>query len=342
MDHKHIETAFFFLILMLAIVLAFFLFLPYLSALILAVTFAVIFYPVQKWIAAFFGGRRLLAALVTLIVILVIVFGPLTFFGIQVFSEAAQLYERIASPEFGVVGSTGQLLPDRVARLLPGLDFDASTAIRGIVGWFSNNVAAIFSGVTGTLLQVFLGILALFYILKDADKIREKVVNIIPLPRESTLKIVDRLHVAITSVMRGSILVALIQGILAGVGFAIFGIPNPAFWGSLTMIASLVPTVGTSLVVVPAIVYLLLGNHFPQAIGLAVWGVVAIGLIDNFLSPKLIERGVKIHPFLILLSVLGGIGLFGPMGFIMGPLVLSLLFALLDIYPSVFSSKRAS
>ena len=103
-------------------------------------------------------------------------------------------------------------------------------------------------------------------------------------------------------------------------------------WGGAAAIASLVPNIGTALVLAPAIGFLYFGGEVGRAVGLAIWGVLAVGMIDNFLGPILINRGVRIHPLLILLSVIGGLGLFGPVGFLLGPLVVSLLFALLDIH----------
>jgi predicted PurR-regulated permease PerM len=116
-------------------------------------------------------------------------------------------------------------------------------------------------------------------------------------------------------------------------------VPNPAFWGSVTVLAALIPTLGTTLVILPAAAYLYFASGLAPAAGLLIWGALAVGLIDNFLSPQLIRRGTRIHPFLVLLSVLGGISLAGPIGFLAGPLVLSILFALLDIY-SVLVLKR--
>jgi predicted PurR-regulated permease PerM len=139
---------------------------------------------------------------------------------------------------------------------------------------------------------------------------------------------------AVYSIFAGSIIVALVQGILTGIGFTIFGVPNPALWGSIASVAALIPGVGTALVVVPGILYLFFTGSTGYAIGLLVWGILAVSLIDNFLGPILVNRGVKIHPFLILLSVLGGLIFFGPVGFLLGPIILAFLFALLDIYRS--------
>ena len=125
---------------------------------------------------------------------------------------------------------------------------------------------------------------------------------------------------------------ALIQGILTAVGFTFFGIPNATLWGSVAAITALIPGIGTALVLLPAILYLYFSGETLFAVGLLLWGMTAVGLVDNFLGPKLASYGMRLHPFLILLSVFGGVGFFGPLGFLLGPLVLSLLFALIEIY----------
>ena len=105
------------------------------------------------------------------------------------------------------------------------------------------------------------------------------------------------------------------------------------------MLASLIPNVGTALVLVPSVAFLYFTGHTGASVGLAIWGAIGVGFIDNLLGPHLIERGIKIHPLLILLSVIGGITLLGPIGFVAGPVILSLLFTLLEIYPSILSRK---
>ena len=118
-------------------------------------------------------------------------------------------------------------------------------------------------------------------------------------------------------------------------GFSIFGVPNPILWGSVAAVAALIPGVGTALVLIPSILYLFFIGETVSASGLLVWGIVAVGLVDNILGPKLVGRGIKLHPFLTLLSILGGISFFGPLGFLFGPLTLSLLFAFLEIYSTI-------
>jgi Predicted permease len=177
--------------------------------------------------------------------------------------------------------------------------------------------------------------------LRDGEAIIAKLKVLSPLPNRYDTVVVQRLHDAINSVIRGALLIAVIQGILTGVGLTIFGVPNAVLWGSIAIVAALIPYVGTAAVLTPAIAYLFLIDRTGAAVGLLAWGIVAVGLIDNFLGPRLVNRGIRLHPVVILLAVLGGLAFFGPLGYILGPLVISLLFALLDIYPLLLLKKQS-
>jgi predicted PurR-regulated permease PerM len=160
-----------------------------------------------------------------------------------------------------------------------------------------------------------------------------------PLANEYDERILRRLEDAISSVVKGKLLIVLIQGILASVGFWLFGIPHPVLFGALTSLAALIPFVGVAVVFVPAVLYLFFAGSVGAAAGLLVAGII-IGSVDNVLGPILFERGLQLHPLLILLSVLGGLAFFGPIGFLAGPVALSLLVALLDIYPLLFTKNQ--
>jgi predicted PurR-regulated permease PerM len=137
---------------------------------------------------------------------------------------------------------------------------------------------------------------------------------------------------AVRAVATGTLLMALIQGTVATVGFLIFSVPKPFLWGTLASIGALMPGVGTSIATIPASIYLLATGHTVQGVGMILWAALAVGLIDNLVGPYLIGKRSNMHPFVILIAVLGGINLFGPVGFIVGPVVVTLFFVLLEIY----------
>lgn len=341
MENQKLPFYFLLLLLVGTSLLVFSIFRPFLLALILAMTFAVVFQPLHKKIVGYSRQRDGLAAFLTTIIIVAFILVPLIFLGIQILQEAELLYSYLTegNGRDNILNTISGLI-DNVQRVFPFMrDFsiDVNQLFRQGMGWLLQNLGAIFSNFAITIVSSFIFIFALYYLLKDGIRLKRTIIDLSPLAEADNEAIFHKLEGTIASVMKGSLLIALIQGVLTAVGFTIFGIPNAFLWGSVAAIAALIPGLGTALVLVPAVIFLFLSGKTFSAIGLLVWGIGAVGLIDNLLGPKLIGRGTQLHPFLILLSVLGGVGLFGPLGFLLGPLVLSLFFALLDIYSSLIS-----
>ena len=341
MEPSHLDTHFFFAVLLGALALTLLIFLPYLGVIVLAVTFAILFGPLHRYMLRLFGRHEGVAAFISALVVFLIVFVPLTLVSIKMFSDAATLYTRITREGIAFQTSEGvnRFLEARFGQMVP-FSIRIEEYVKQFLGWLLQNVGTLFPGIARLFLMLFLTLFALYYMFKDGAKLRTALLSLIPLPREHKEAIFNKLHMTAHSVIRGSLVVAIAQGVITGIGFFLFGVPNPVFWGTISVVAALIPPVGTALITVPGALYLVLvGKNIP-AIGLLIWGILVVGLIDNFLKPQLMKRGVGIHPFLILLSVLGGIGLFGPIGFLLGPLVLSLFFALLDIYPVLIREKN--
>jgi len=150
--------------------------------------------------------------------------------------------------------------------------------------------------------------------------------------------ILTKLERAISSVVKGSLVMAIIQGFLVGLGFVIFGIPHSVLWGSVGTVAALMPIVGSAAVTIPTGIYLLFTHQIGAGIGFIGWAFL-IGIVDTALRPFFLKRGMDVHPFFIFLSVLGGLAYFGPIGFLAGPIVLAFFFALLEIYPMVIKGR---
>jgi len=175
---------------------------------------------------------------------------------------------------------------------------------------------------------------AFYFFLKDGHKLKSYFVALSPLADSDDELIVSRLKLAVSATIKGNLAIGLIQGALTGIGFAIFGVPNAALWGGVAVVAAFLPGIGTALVITPAIIFLfLIGNTF-GGIGLLIWGLTAVGLVDNFLGPRLVGRGMQLHPLAVFIAILGGLAFFGPLGFLLGPLAMSVCLALIDIHGS--------
>ena len=162
-----------------------------------------------------------------------------------------------------------------------------------------------------------------------------------PLNNEYDEHIISKIKQTVFSTVQGVILIAIVQGILAGLGMIIFGVPNAVLWGSVSAVASLVPGLGTAIVFIPAVAYMFIIGNTAFAIGLLLWGFIIVGLVDNFLGPYLYSRGSQIHQLIMLFAVLGGIAFFGPLGFIFGPIIVALFFSLIEIYQTLILNKKA-
>lgn len=329
MDKAKFQVYFFLALLGATLVLTFLILKPFLAPLVLAAAFAVIFHPLYNRLLSLVPRFPSVAATLSVTLIALMVLIPAVLFGFQIFREAQTLFSSLSAEGPGLV-SEG--IRGKITELAPNFSLDVERIGRQVLTWVVQNLNRIFSGVFGTALAFFLFLISLFYFLRDGKNLTTYLKILSPLSDREDEKILTRLHLAINSVVKGALFIGLIQGVLTGVGLAIFGVPNPVLWGSVAAVAALVPNIGTALVLAPAIAFLYFEASLDRAIGLAIWGMLAVGLVDNFLGPILIQRGVRIHPLLILLSVIGGLGLFGPVGFLLGPLVISLLFALLDIH----------
>lgn len=344
MSNTKLQTYFLAVILLGALTLTFFIFKPFISALVLAVVFVVVFKPVHKKILDYFNKQAGLASLLTILIILTFVIAPLTFLSMQIFQEAGQIYSYLSQ---GAGRGTFTNLLNTAIRdiqvyfpVAQGITVDLDQYLKQGLAWFISNIINIFSNFAKILMSLFVFLIALYYLFKDGHKIKKFVIELSPLSDVDDSVILKKLEGAVNSIVRGSLLVGLIQGTLTMIGFTLFGVPNPVLWGSITMIAALVPGVGTTLVIAPAVLYLFITGSTVPAFGLMAWGIVAVGLVDNLLGPKLMGRGMQLHPLLILLAVLGGLAFFGPIGIFLGPLTASFLIALLELHFLIARQKN--
>lgn len=323
------------------LILTFFILKPFLATLVLAAICAVVLHPIYKKISKLIGNHEATAASITVILSIVCIIIPLTLLGTQMVREAAQLYgsfSQIDDKQSGLIAVINNL-GQASEKLIPGTgNYFADVAnnitiyIKQALAWLIGNLGQALSSASVLLLDLFIFFMCFYYLLKDGESLKKALIKLSPLDDTDDETVFKRLESSVNSIIKGNLVIAFLQGILMAVGFYLFGLPNGILWGSVAIIASLVPRIGTAIVLIPAVLYLFVVGNTTPAIGLAVWGTLIVGLIDNIMGPKLIGKHLQLHPVFILLSVLGGLVLFGPIGIFLGPLVISLLFALLSIY----------
>jgi predicted PurR-regulated permease PerM len=346
MNSERLEKPFFAILLLCAIILALFVFLPELDALVLGAALAIFFHPLYTHIKRGMEKYEGFAAFLTIVIAAIVIVVPLIFFCYALFSEAGGLYSHLAAggiaPLENLVNQrlgsiTSALFPSSAAFTFVNLNF--SQYITQVVGTIVTNAGMILARIGGVAWTFFLAFFAFFYLLKDGDKLRKMVVRGMPLSNEHAEEVVGKLVDMATAVVRGSLLMAIIWGIIVGIELFAFGVPNPVLWGALSIPIAFIPVIGVSLVIVPSILYVALTAGLVKAIIFAIIAFAISAAMENVLHPLIIGRGKHIHPLLLLFSVLGGISFFGPIGLFLGPLVLSLLLALFEIYPTLIKEK---
>ncbi len=339
-----IEYVFFFLILAGSGYLLWQVFSPFISALALAIIIVTICYPLYEFIQRYVyrSNKSLASALTTLIVVIVGII-PLVFISSIFIRELVSFYQTLGNGQDLSIDTQLNAIENTVRIYIPEFELNLTEQLKQSAEWFVLNIGTIFAGTISTIFLIFIALIGSFYFFRDGKELLSFITKISPLPDKEDQIIMSRLAKAVRGVTMGVVLVSLIQGILAAVGFTIFGIERAVLWGAVAAILSMIPGVGTIAIMVPAIIYLAVTGAVVNAIGLAIWALLIVILVDNMLGPHLMSRGHNMHPFLILLSVLGGISLFGPIGFIVGPVIVTLFIVLLEIYDQyiVNDSKKS-
>lgn len=328
-----VEYIFFFTLLIASGYLAWLLLAPFLPALALAAVVTTICYPAYRHLRRRIPGQRDgLAAAVATIMVLIVIIIPVFFVSTVVVNEVVSFYRVMSNNEDTILMGFIQEAEMFVDEYAPDLEIDIAGQIEQAAQWFAGNIGAIFAGTAATLFLLFIAIVGLFYAFRDGERLTRWLIRVSPLPDNEDEVILSRLALAVRSVVVGVVLVSIIQGIVAAVGFSLFGIERAVLWASIAAIAALLPGIGTSVIMIPAVAYLFITGDIANGFGLMIWAIFAVLIIDSFIAPYLMSRGNKLHPFIILLSVLGGISMFGPIGFVIGPVIISLFMVLLEIY----------
>lgn len=349
MNEERLRTIFV-IILLVAISAAFIAMIrQFLLTLLFAAIFSGLAYPLYRRIFAGFRGRKALASLTTLLILFLVIIIPLlAFLGvlasqtIQITETAAPWIQRQINNQGDIAGflekipGTERLAPYK-AELLTKLG-----QIVGIVGTFlMNSVSTATMRTAAFFFNFFLMLYAMFFFLKDGEKILEKLLYYVPLSREDESSLMDKFLSVSRATIKGTLIIGIAQGSLAGIAFALLGVQGAVFWGTLMTILSIIPGLGTALVWVPAAVYLAATGHIVKAWILALFCAGIVGGADNFLRPRLVGQDIQMHDLLVLLATIGGLLMFGLLGFIVGPILAALFITIWDIFGILLREKAA-
>ena len=350
----HIKSKFypklFFSALFLAILLlAFFITKPFLPALLTGAIMAYLFYPFYKKIVKRITNKNFASLIVVALIVLLITVPFVIVLGI-VSKEAYHTYTTLSQQNLGtnflkVICKDESWLSCRAVKSIVGflpesdLDYYLKITIEKITIFIFNNASKFLASIPLFFLNFFVMMFVVYYLLKDGESVAKRIKDILPLKESHKEHVLEKFHDVCYAVFYGNISLAILQGVLGGIGFLILGVSSPILWGFVMTVFALIPYFGTAIVWLPAALNLIfigyLQNDGPstiKGITLVVYGIFVISSIDNILKPKLIGAKAKVHPILVLLGVLGGLALFGFTGLVIGPVMLALLMTFVDIY----------
>jgi predicted PurR-regulated permease PerM len=320
---------------------------PFFKPLLLGALLAGLFHPLYRWITRLLGGRASLGAAVTLLVLLILGLGPVSAFLGIVLQQALTMSDQAipwlsqhlgAASAFNVHDWLVQRFP-ALAKYVPSQEQllqQVGTAAK-TAGTFLVTFASRMTATTAAfLLNLFVMLYAMFFFFKDGHKILERIFYYTPLSDEDETRMLARLTSITRATVKGTLVIGIIQGALAGIAFWVAGIEGAALWGTIMTILSIIPGIGAALVWVPVVIILFATGQYLTATLLAAWCAAVVGTVDNFLRPMLVGRDAKMPDLLILIGTLGGLFLFGPIGFIVGPIVCGLFLTVWDIYGATF------
>lgn len=338
MNAKLIQPYFLVALIIISSVVTFFIFQPFLIVLVFATIFSVILQPLYRTILRRMSDSPGLAAFATMLISVVCILIPLMFITMQITGDAKHLYTSLSDGSGRTnIDTVLQYANIIIAQNVPNLAMSPTDLSASVDQYTKNGLAWLIQGFSGAfggaVLSLFVFLIALYYLLRDGTKFKRAIMKVSPLADTDEETVFSQLELAVHSLIRGSLMIALIQGVLTSIGFTFFGVPNSVLWGVVAAFSALIPGIGTSLVLAPGVAYLFIIGATVPAIGLLTWSVIVVGLIDNFLGPHLVGKGMHLHPLIVLLAVFGGIVLFGPAGVFLGPLCVSFLFVLASIYP---------
>ena len=321
--------------------------LPFVNVLAWASVLAVLFYPIHQRLVALTNRPSLSALLSTMIVIAVIVV-PLTLLTLVVAKEvgevaknAQEFFRSLLDPSSPVIGRVMGWLGLRVNASHLDLQAYLLERLENISGAIAGRTLGLLGGVVGAIFQMFFTVFTMYYLFRDGNRIFNVMLEVVPLNAAETRQIFDRTREVIHASVYGVIVIAMIQGTLGGLAFAALGLPSAVVWGVAMFFLLMVPMVGSSVIWVPTAIYLAMSGHWGKALALALWGALVIGTVDNFLRPKLVGERAGLHELLIFFSVLGGIQIWGPLGLVLGPVMIAVTLALFDIFKRLGLSSAA-
>lgn len=316
----------------------------FLMAIFLAGIFSALSHPLYRRFERWFRGRRSMASIATLLLIVFLVLLPLGGLLGIITGQAIKVGEAVKP---WVERQLAE--PDAISHALKSLPFynriepyrnlilkKAGEMVGGISGFLINRLSTATLGTVNFLFMLFIMLYTMFFFLMDGNKLIDKILYYLPLEDHDERRMLNKFTSVTRATLKGTAVIGLLQGVLAGTAFAVVGIEGAVFWGAIMAVLSFIPGIGSALVWAPAVIILAATGHPAKAIGLGVFCAAVVGSIDNLLRPILVGRDTQMHELMILFGTLGGILMFGVVGVIIGPIIAALFVTVWEIYGVAF------
>jgi len=345
MNQFTIQQKFFLLLLTLVTIAFGWILLPYSGAVFWGMVLAILFAPLYRRLLPVTKQKPTVAALLALLSIIVMVILPLSLIGASLVRQALGIYDMIGSGQidFGryfqqIVG----VLPDWIVSVLERFEVTDLASLEQKLSEGAAQVSQVFAryainfgrNTFDFLVSLTIMLYLLFFLLRDGQGLANRIKRAVPLSRMYKQRLFDNFTTVIRATVKGNVLVAMAQGALGGLIFWFLDVQAPLLWGVVMAFLSLLPAVGAAIVWAPVAVYFLVTGAIWQGVVLIAFGVLVIGLVDNILRPILVGKDTKMPDYLVLLSTLGGMALFGLNGFVIGPVIAALFIAAWEMFAS--------
>lgn len=320
---------------------------PFVGVLAWAAVLVIVFHPVHQRLVRK-TGRPALSALLSCVLVILTILVPVAFATIAVVREVSGAVQSLQSNMAVLLDPNSPLTGRPLRWLSQYVDFQQLHSQEQLLDWLKAKSGSIagqtlgfLGGAIGVVVQMFFVVFTMYYLFRDGDQILAVIRDALPLEKKQAEAILERTSDVVGASLYGVFSIAIVQGVLGGLAFWALGLPSAIVWGVVMILLSMIPMLGAFVVWAPAALYLFANGHYLKGIFLVLWGTLVIGMIDNFLRPKLVGDRTKLHELLIFFAVLGGLQVFGILGIVLGPVVVAITLALVEVFQAAGHSAEA-
>jgi predicted PurR-regulated permease PerM len=351
---KQLGSRFFIVFLLCSLALLLGLFWAYISAIVLALLIASVFYPIYSWVKQRLKNRETSASLFMTLFIFLVLIIPVSGFVTTLSNEAFEFYNTtrntVSLQKIQEAMESDSIWIQRIKKIgnMVGIEFTPETletltaSVGKKVGLFLYNQGrAMASNIFSLLVHFFLMMMTIYYLFRDGMRLKDYIGRLLPVPREQMEKVVDTFQEMGRAIIIGNGLSGAVQGVLGGFGFFFFGLTSPFLWGSVITFMAFLPVIGASVVFIPAAIILMLHGKVAMGIGFLIYNITYSSIIEYLIKPRVIGQGMQMNSLLVFIGIIGGIKLFGILGIIYGPLIITIFLTLAEIYRLEYKEQGA-